>query len=78
MPTVLRVSSYRYFFVSSDRSEPPHVHGRRESMVAKFWLDPVVLARTGGFSRVELNTIAKIIQEYQQQLIGAWNEFFDE
>jgi hypothetical protein len=47
-------------------------------MVAKFWLDPVVLERAGGFTRVELNTIANIIQEHQQQLIENWNEFFDE
>ena len=43
MPTVLRVRSYRFFFVSLDRSEPPHVHVRRENMVAKFWLEPVAL-----------------------------------
>lgn len=51
MPTVLNVRSYRFFFVSSDRSEPPHIHVRREDMVAKFWLEPVVLERGGGFSR---------------------------
>jgi hypothetical protein len=27
MPTVLRVGGYRFFFVSLDRSEPPHIHG---------------------------------------------------
>lgn len=41
MPTVLRTGSYRFFFVSVDRGEPPHIHGRREDRVAKFWLDPV-------------------------------------
>ncbi len=61
MPTVLRIRSYRFFFVSLDRGEPPHVHVRRENMVAKFWLDPVALERAGGFSRVELNVIAKLV-----------------
>ncbi|MGO9269600.1 MAG: DUF4160 domain-containing protein [Terriglobia bacterium] len=40
MPTVLRIRSYRFFFVSLDRGEPPHVHVRRENFVAKFWLEP--------------------------------------
>jgi hypothetical protein len=50
MPTVLRVDGYRFFFVSLDRSEPPHIHVKREKKVAKLWLDPVVLERIGGFS----------------------------
>src|SRR2546425_6944444 len=48
MPTVLRVAGYRFFFVSLDRSEPPHIHVKREKKVAKLWLDPVVLERAGG------------------------------
>ncbi len=76
MPTVLRIRSYRFFFVSLDRSEPPHVHVRRENMVAKFWLEPVALERAGGFSRVELNAIARLVQEHRERLLGSWYEFF--
>jgi hypothetical protein len=53
MPTVLRTGPYRLFFYSSDRDEPPHVHVEREDNVAKFWLDPVTLQSSGGFSRDE-------------------------
>ncbi len=63
MPTVLRKRSYRFFFVSLDRSEPPHIHVRRENMVAKTWLRPVALERAGGFSAVELNVILKLVDE---------------
>jgi hypothetical protein len=59
MPTVLRIGPYRFSFVSLDAGEPAHVHVRRENMVAKFWLDPVVLERAGGFSRVEFKRNAK-------------------
>ena len=38
-------------------------------MVAKFWLEPVVLERAGGYSRVELNMIAELVQEHQAQLL---------
>jgi len=66
MPTVLRVGPYRFFFVSLDRGELPHIHVRRENMVAKFWLDPVALERAGGFNRAELNTISRLVQEHYE------------
>lgn len=45
-------------------------------MVAKFWLDPIALERTGGFSRVELNNILKLVHEHREQLIRSWYDFF--
>jgi Domain of unknown function (DUF4160) len=76
MPTVLRIGAYRFFFVSLDRGEPPHIHVRRENMVAKFWLDPMALEHAGGFNRAELNTIAKLVQEHRERLLERWYEFF--
>jgi hypothetical protein len=49
MPTVLRVGPYRFFFYSGDGGEPPHIHVEHDDHVAKLWLDPVRLARSGGF-----------------------------
>jgi hypothetical protein len=68
--------SYRFFFVSLDRSEPPHSHVRRENKVAKFWLEPVALERAGGFSRAELNVILKLVDEHRERLMRSWYEFF--
>ena len=76
VPTILRIRVYRFFFVSVDRSEPPHVHVRRDNMVAKFWLEPLALERAGGFSRVELNAIARIVEEHREQFVRSWYEFF--
>lgn len=76
MPTVLRASGYRFFFVSLDRGEPPHIHVRRENNVAKFWLEPVALVRAGGFTRAEINTITRLVGDHQRQLLEGWNEFF--
>ncbi|OAQ19810.1 hypothetical protein TDIS_2104 [Thermosulfurimonas dismutans] len=45
-------------------------------MVAKFWLDPVALAKNRGFSMVELNRIARIVEENQTELLEKWYEFF--
>ncbi len=76
MPTVLRVDAYRFFFVSLDRGEPPHIHVRREQKVAKFWLDPVVLERAGGFSRAEISGLLKLVQEHRERLLEKWYDFF--
>ena len=45
MPTVLREGPYRFYFVSHDLYEPPYVHVDRDEDAAKFWLEPVALAR---------------------------------
>ena len=76
VPTVLKIGPYRFFFVCLDRHEPPHVHVRRDNMVAKFWLDPVALERAGGFARPELNAIAAHVVEKRLELLERWNEFF--
>ena len=76
MPTVLRSGPYRFYFYSSDRDEPLHVHVSREANEAKFWLEPVRLAWSRGFSASELRRIEGIVAENVQQLIEAWNAFF--
>ena len=76
MPTVLLIGPYRFFFVSQDSSEPPHVHVQREKMVAKFWLDPVFLEKPGGFKSHELNKIGSLVQEHREVLLERWHEYF--
>src|SRR5688572_3522127 len=44
MPTVARIGPYRFFFYGNEGTEPPHIHVQRERRLAKFWLDPVLLA----------------------------------
>jgi hypothetical protein len=78
MPTVLRSGPYRFFFYAGDRDEPPHVHVERESHRAKFWLDPVRMQASGGFSGVELNRIFALVESYREQLLGAWDEYFND
>ena len=76
MPTVLLSGPYRFFFYASDRSEPPHIHVERDDNVVKFWLDPVRLQSSGGFARVEITRIEKLVNEHQSELLEAWNEYF--
>ena len=60
----------------ADRNEPPHVHVERDTQRAKFWLDPVRLARSGGFGAAELRALERIVMERGQLLLGKWNEYF--
>ena len=77
MPTILREGPYRFFFYAIDREEPLHVHVERDDRVAKFWLDPVRLQRSGGLRRSEIGQIARIIGENQTLLVEAWHEYFN-
>ncbi|MEO6697315.1 MAG: DUF4160 domain-containing protein [Gammaproteobacteria bacterium] len=73
---MLRVRAYRFFFYAGDRNEPPHVHVERDDKLAKFWLEPVRLQSSGGFSRVEIARIQKLVNEHRSRLTEAWHEYF--
>ena len=77
MPTVLRSGPYRFYFYAGDQAEPPHIHVERDENEAKYWLDPVRLARSFGFPAKELNTIERLVLANQQLLLERWNEFFN-
>jgi len=76
MPTVLKSGPYRFFFYAGDRSEPVHIHVERNSKIAKFWLDPVRLQNSGGFDRVEIVKIHKLVSVNQEKLLEAWYDYF--
>ena len=60
MPTVSRIGPYRFYFYSHEPNEPPHVHVDRDDLSAKFWLQPVGLARNFGFPPKELRRLQKL------------------
>lgn len=76
MPTVLRRGPYRFYFFSHEPNEPPHMHVDRDDRSAKFWLQPVALARNAGFNPKELSEIQRIVREEQLTLLEAWYGYF--
>ena len=79
MPTVPGFAGpHRFFFYSLDCNEPRHVHVRRDQSVCKFWLDPVMLGYTNGFSAKDLNRIRKIILGNVERLREASDEHCNE
>lgn len=70
MPTVLQSGPYRFYFCSHEPNEPPHVHVDRDELSAKFWLDPVALARNFGFNGRELTVLQQIVNSHRDSVIG--------
>jgi len=71
-PTIHREGPYRFFVYSNEPDEPPHVHVQRDQRLAKYWLEPVVIARSTGFSGRELRKITGMIREHAQAFLEAW------
>jgi hypothetical protein len=76
MPTVLRHGPYAFVFFSSDRAEPMHIHVKRDNAIAKYWLEPVSLAKNIGFKEAELKKIGRLVQRFKQPLVEAWHDYF--
>ncbi len=73
---MLQSGPYRFFFFSSDRGEPPHVHVAREGKLAKFWLSPVRMAVNLGFGAREVARLAAVARQDEAELVEAWNDYF--
>ena len=76
MPTVLQIGAYRFFFFSNEGSEPPHIHVEAGHGYAKFWLKPVRLARSAGFSATELNKVHRLVVSNEARFLEAWHDHF--
>jgi hypothetical protein len=76
MPTLLRVKGYRFFFFSLDWQEPMHVHVEQAERYAKFWLEPVLLARSHGFRSHEISELQKTVEKNKKLFREKWHEYF--
>ena len=77
MAAILRRGPFRFYFYSNDAEEPMHVQVERDGQVATFWLDPVRVQRSGGFGRPEILRISRLVREHREQIMEAWDEYFD-
>jgi hypothetical protein len=76
MPTILRSGALRFFFYSLENAEPPHVHGESGDATAKYWLEPVELARSRGLRASELTRLRATIIEHRHEFLEAWHARF--
>ena len=74
LPVILRIRGYRFWFYQADLNEPPHVHVGKQGKEAKYWVDPIALARAGRFRPHELNEIERILIAYRENIMDAWQK----
>jgi hypothetical protein len=76
-PTVFREKGYRFYFLSNEEKRV-HIHVTCEDGEAKYWLEPIVsLAVSHGLNPRKLNEIQKIVEEYRNEIIEAWQRHFN-
>jgi hypothetical protein len=76
MPTLLRIEGFRFFFYSSERQEPPHVHVEKGDGEAKLWLQPVELVYSYRLAPGELRRVRELTFQHQAAFVERWNEHF--
>jgi len=76
MPTIFEWKGWKFLFFSLDRSEPPHVHVRKDRKELKLWLDPVHVAYNRRVPDHEVNAIIDVVNEHRKEFIDAWNRYF--
>jgi hypothetical protein len=78
MPVVFRSGGFTFFFYSNEGSprEPIHVHVRKASGEAKFWLSPLAVANSEGFDARTLRELLKLVEENSNLIERTWHEYF--
>ncbi len=76
MPTILRIGKHRFFFFSKEGNEPAHIHVESGDDYAKFWLNPVQLAKSIGYNSTEIGKLKKLVAENAQLFKERWDEHF--
>ena len=76
MPTVLRWNGYRFYFFSNGGAEPPHIHVDKGGSTAKYWLQPVALARNIGYSARDLRDLEAKVAAESLAFLEKWREHF--
>lgn len=79
MPVVFFYKGFRFFFYSNEGipREPLHIHVRRGSDIAKFWLEPqIAVAESYGLSPAELRELSSVVSENRDRIERYWNEYF--
>jgi len=75
VPTILRIGQFRFHFYANEKGEPPHIHVDFEDGDAKFWLDPILLARNKGVPASRLREIERLVRANRNFLKEKYDEF---
>lgn len=76
MPTVFKIDGFRFFFFS-DEHTPVHIHVEKGDGYMRVELETLQVTHRQNFTKRDERKIMAIIEEHQNELIGAWNEYFN-
>ena len=75
MPTVLRIEGFRVFFFS-DEHMPSHIHIEKGEGYARIELESIKITDSYNLNSKELKKLRVLVQDNNEKLIKAWNEYF--
>ena len=76
MPTILRTGKHRLFFYDNERDAPPRAHVETGANYAKFWLNPVAVVKSVGYTVEELDELRALVRQQREFIEAKWHEFF--
>ena len=53
------------------------MHVRRDGLTAKFWLDSLALANSGGMRSSEIRRIERVVEANRDSFLREWNAYFN-
>ena len=77
MPTIIYLFGLRFFFYSEEHL-PIHIHVQNGDGRAKIIVADLEVVENMGIKPKDLRKAISIIEEYREDIIKAWNEYFDE
>ena len=77
MPTVLFIFGLRFYFYSEEHL-PIHVHVKNGDGKAKINVVTREIMENQGLKPADLKKAIDIVKRYQDDIIQAWKEYFDE
>lgn len=77
MPSIIDIFGFKFWFYSNEHL-PIHVHVTKGDAEAKIIMEPEIqLEWNRGFKPNEVKKILSIAQNFADDIVAAWHEYFD-
>ena len=77
MPTLLFIFGLRFYFYSEEHL-PIHIHVQNGDGKAKIDVETCMVLENRGIKPKDLKRAIDAVLLYKEEIINAWNEYFDE
>lgn len=77
MPIIIFLFGLRFFFYSEEHL-PIHIHVQNGDGRAKIMVETGEIAENNGIKPKDIKKATEIVDQYRDDIIKAWNEYFDE